>query len=73
MHVYHKTWCICSLHQGAALDCYPDIFDQGQVFVTKIEIQFPLYSFSLHWPIDTKLGVWVAFINMQFGLLPGCL
>jgi len=31
----------------------------------KIEIQFPLNNFSLLWPIDTKLGVWVAYIKAQ--------
>jgi len=34
----------------------------------KIEIQFPLYNFSLLWPIDTKLGVWVAYIKRQLGI-----
>jgi len=31
----------------------------------KIEIQFPLNNFSLLWPIDTKLGTWVAYIKTQ--------
>jgi len=31
----------------------------------KIEIQFPLNNFSLLWPIDTKLAVWVADIKTQ--------
>jgi len=30
-----------------------------------IEIQFPLNNFSLLWPIDTKLAVWVAYIKTQ--------
>jgi len=34
----------------------------------KIEIQFPLNNFSLLWPIDTKLGVWVAYIKTQLGI-----
>jgi len=34
----------------------------------KIEIQFPLNNFSLLWNIDTKLGVWVAYIKMQLGI-----
>ena len=33
-----------SLHQGAALDCYPGVCDQGQLL--KIEIQFPLNNFN---------------------------
>jgi len=41
-----------------------------KVTVTKnsIEIQFPLNNFSLLWPIDTKLAVWVAYIKMQLGI-----
>jgi len=34
----------------------------------KIEIQFPLNNFSLLWPIDKKLGVWVAYIKTQLGI-----
>jgi len=29
---------------------------------------FPLNNFSLLWPIDTKLAVWVAYIMMQLGI-----
>jgi len=39
-----------------------------KVTVTKIEIQFPLYNFSLLWPIDTKLSVWVAYVKTQLGI-----
>ena len=39
-----------------------------KVTVTKIEIQFPLNNFSLLLPIDTKLGVWVAYIKTQLGI-----
>ena len=28
---------------------------------------FPLNIFSLLWPIDTKLAVWVAYIKTQLG------
>ena len=28
---------------------------------------FPLNNFSLLWPIDTKLAVWVAYIKTQLG------
>jgi len=34
----------------------------------KIEIQFPLNNFSLLWPIDTKLAVWVAYTKTQLGI-----
>ena len=36
-----------------------------KVTVTKIEFHFPLNNFSLLWPIDTKLAVWVAYIKRQ--------
>ena len=39
-----------------------------KVTVTKIEIQIPLKNFSLIWPIDTKLGVWLAYIYTQLGI-----
>ena len=39
-----------------------------KVTVTKIEIQFPLNNFSLLWPIDTTLAVWVAYIKTQLGI-----
>jgi len=39
-----------------------------KVTVTKIEIQFLLNSYSLLWPIDTKLAVWVAYIKMRLGI-----
>ena len=29
---------------------------------------FLLNNFSLLWPIDTKLGVWVAYIKTQLGI-----
>jgi len=33
-----------------------------------VKLWFPLKNFSLNWPIDTKLAVWVAYIKMQFGI-----
>jgi len=33
----------------------------------KIEIQFPLNNFSLFWPIDIKLSVWLAYTKTQLG------
>jgi len=29
---------------------------------------FQLNNFSLLWPIDTKLAVWVAYIKTQLGI-----
>ncbi len=34
----------------------------------KIEIQFPLNNLSLLWPIDAKLGLWVAYKKRQLGI-----
>jgi len=34
----------------------------------KIEIHFPLNNYNLFRPIDTKLGVWVAYIKTQLGI-----
>jgi len=31
----------------------------------KIEIHFPLNNFSLLWPVDTKLAVWVVYVKTQ--------
>jgi len=33
-----------------------------------VNFWFPLNNFSLLWPIDTKLGVWVAYIKTQLGI-----
>jgi len=33
-----------------------------------VNFWFPLNNFSLLWPINTKLGVWVAYIKMQLGI-----
>jgi len=33
-----------------------------------INFWFPLNNFSLLWPIDTKLAVWVAYSKRQLGI-----
>ena len=33
-----------------------------------VKLRFPLNNFSLLWPIDTKLAVWVAYIKRQLGI-----
>ena len=33
-----------------------------------VKLWFPLNNFSLFWPIDTKLAVWVAYIKAQLGI-----
>jgi hypothetical protein len=49
-------------------DCYLDVCDQSQGQLLNIEIQFPLNNWSLLWPIDAKLGKWVACIKKQLGI-----
>jgi len=38
---------------------------KAKVTVTKNRNSVSVNNFSLLWPIDTKLGVWVAYIKMQ--------
>ena len=45
----------------------------GGHILNGVKLKFLLNNFSLLWPIDTKLGVWVAYIKTQLGLLPRCL
>jgi len=33
-----------------------------------VNFWFPVNNFSLLWPIDTKLAVWVAYIKAQLGV-----
>jgi len=33
-----------------------------------VNFWLPLNNFSLLWPIDTELGVWVAYIKTQLGI-----
>ena len=33
-----------------------------------VNFWFPLNNFSLLWPIDTKLAVWLAYIKTQLGI-----
>ena len=33
-----------------------------------VKLRFPLNNFSLLWPINTKLAVWVAYIKRQLGI-----
>ena len=33
-----------------------------------VNFWFPLNNFSLLWPIDTKLAVWLAYIKRQLGI-----
>ena len=50
------------------------LWSRSRSLLLKIEIQFPLNNFSLLWPIDTKLGVWVANTSRRsLGLLPRCM
>jgi len=33
-----------------------------------VNVWFPLNNLSLLWPFDTKLAVWVAYIERQLGI-----
>jgi len=45
----------------------------GGRILNGVKLMFPLSFFSLLWPIDTKLAVWVAYIKRQLRLLPKCM
>jgi len=36
--------------------------------LNSVKLGFPLNNFSLLWPIDTKLAVWVAYTKTQLGI-----
>jgi len=40
----------------------------GGRILNGVKLRFPLKNFSLLWPIDTKLAVWVAYIKRQLGI-----
>jgi len=40
----------------------------GGRILNGVKLRFSLNNFSLLWPIDTKLAVWVAYIKMQLGI-----
>jgi len=40
----------------------------GGRILNGLKLRFPLNNFSLLWPIDTKLAVWVAYIKRQLGI-----
>ena len=40
----------------------------GGRILNGVKLKFPLNNVSLLWPIDTKLGVWVAHIKTQLGI-----
>ena len=40
----------------------------GGRILNGVKLRFPLNNFSLRWPIDTKLAVWVAYIKTQLGI-----
>jgi len=40
----------------------------GRRILNGIKLGSPLNNFSLLWPIDTKLGVWVAYTMRQLGI-----
>ena len=40
----------------------------GGGILNGVKLRFPLNNFSLLWPIDTKLAIWVAYIKRQLGI-----
>jgi len=40
----------------------------GGRILNGVKLRFPLNTFSLPWPIDTKLAVWVAYIKRELGI-----
>jgi len=40
----------------------------GGRILNGVKLRFLLNNLSLHWPIDTKLTVWVAYIKRQLGI-----
>jgi len=40
----------------------------GVPILNDIKLRFPLNNFSLRWPIETKLAVWLAYIKRQLGV-----
>jgi hypothetical protein len=44
------------------------LLSRSRSLLLKIVIQFPLNNLSLLRPIDTKLGIWIAYIKRQLGI-----
>ena len=40
----------------------------GGRILNGVKLWFTLNNFSLLWPIDTKLAIWVAYIKTQLGI-----
>jgi len=40
----------------------------GGRILNGVKLRYPLNNFSLLWPIDTKLAIWVAYIKRQLGI-----
>ena len=57
-----------SLHQHAAWYATQVSVIKVNVTVTKNMNSVSVKNFSLLWPIDTKLAVWVAYIKAQLGI-----
>jgi len=44
------------------------VFNENAGGRAGVNFWFPLKNFSLLWPIDTKLAVWLAYIKRQLGI-----
>ena len=40
----------------------------GGRILNGVRLRFPLNNFNLLWPIDSKLGVWVAYMKAQLSI-----
>ena len=47
---------------------FNQVFNENRVIVMLKSAADGLINFSLLWPIDTKLAVWVAYIKTQLGI-----
>jgi len=60
------TWS--AVHKNCNSTWFSLVISRSRSLLLKIRIQFPLNNFSLIWPIDAKVAVWVAYIKSQLGI-----
>ena len=73
--------CFCNVCHTSCENFINLVFNENRVIVmlksavggwacgrAGINFWFPFNNFSLLWPIDTKLAVWVAYIKRQLGI-----
>jgi len=65
--LYHQLWLFNQVFNGNPGFKIGEWRAGGRI-LNGIKLRFPLNNFSLLWPIDTKLAVWVAYIKRQLGI-----